>query len=152
MCTCGARRPGDEFELSVCGHQPEWHHGHDVIMIIRLSTPQVTKTRRFCNFLLRIGKMGRTRFGAGITFEHVRFCCRTFPEIPPVWCQNRTHSVFALRTTSHAWRTRGVQQLLFFAKPRGLENTHNTVMHVHKLVGSTPNKRAQPRETHFRSS
>ena len=35
----------------------------------------------------------------------------------------------------------------FFAKPHGLENTHDAVMHVHKFVVSTPNKRAQTRET-----
>ena len=66
--------------------------------------------------------------------------------------QNRTHSVFALRTISHTWRARGLQQKLFFAKPRGLENTHDTVMDVHELVVSTSNKRAQTRESHFRSS
>jgi len=30
----------------------------------------VTKIRRFCNFLLRIGKTGQTRFGAGITHSN----------------------------------------------------------------------------------
>ena len=33
------------------------------------------------------------------------------------------------------------------AKPCGLENTHDTVMHVHKLVVSTPSKRAHTRAT-----
>ena len=65
-----------------------------------------------------------------------------------MWRQNRTHSVFALRTISNAWRARGLQQKLFFPKPCGLENTHDTVMDVHKLVVSTPNKRAQTRGSH----
>jgi hypothetical protein len=110
-----------------------------------------TKMKRFCNFLLRIGKTGQNGFGAGITNSNGSAVTH-FPGLPPVWRQNRTHSVFALRTISHAWRARWLQQKLFFAKPRGLENTHDAVMHVHKLVVSTPNKRAQTRETFFRSS
>ena len=44
------------------------------------------------------------------------------------------------------------KNFVFFAKPRGLENTHDTVMGVHKLIVSTPTKRAQTREIHFKIS
>ena len=35
-----------------------------------MTTPLVTKIRRFCNFLPQIGKTGQTRFGAVITHSN----------------------------------------------------------------------------------
>ena len=85
------------------------------------------------------------------TFE--RFCCRTFPEIPSVWCQdvNRTHSVFALRTISHAWRTQGIQQFFLCQTTRTGKHSRYSHARASTCRASTPKKRAQTRETNLRS-
>ena len=67
------------------------------------ATPHVTNIRRFCNFFTTDTSRQNgpnSVWCRNRTFE--RLCCHTFPEIPSVWRQNRTHSVFALRRISHA--------------------------------------------------
>ena len=50
-----------------------------------------------------------------------------------------------------AWRARGLQHF-FLAEPCGVEDTYGAVLHMHQDVGGAPNKRAQTREAHYRSS
>ena len=71
-----------------------------------------------------------------------------FPRTVILGLKHKTaHSVFALRKNYQAWRARGSQQKHVCAEPCGLEDTHDTALHVHRAVVSTPNERAKTRET-----
>ena len=86
------------------------------------ATPTDTTIRRFCNFLQRIGKTGRTRFGAGITHTngstvthfpkyrqygvrtaHTQFSrCEQFPMLGALGGCSKTLFCRTMRTEKHS--------------------------------------------------
>ena len=95
----------------------------------------------FCNLLLRKGKTGQTRFGAGITHSNGSAVTH-FPKYRHNSAESEPHTLGFCAANNFPClqvaigapevdRENSRAAAIIFSEPCGLENTHDVVMHVH---------------------